>query len=218
MRGLYIKDLKLMKNQKSFFLVVGLLAIFFAVTQTNSFFVISYVTVVSSMFVISSISYDEFNNGNTFLFTLPISKKTYVREKYLLGISLSIGAWLIAVLLVGSSNIIKGTEFLMGEWLLSCAVILLIAMVMLSVIIPVQLKFGQNKGNVAMLLAMGGIFVIGYAFIKFASLMKIDIVAMVNALSTMGLAGLVGIFILIVLIISIGSYLLSCKIMYNKEF
>lgn len=218
MKGLYIKDLKLMKNQKSFFLVIGLLAIFFTVTQTNSIFVISYVTIVSSMFVISSISYDEFNNGNTFLFTLPISKKTYVKEKYLLGISLSVGAWLIAMLLVGGSNIIKGTEFLIDEWLLSCIIILLIAWIMMSVIIPVQLKFGQNKGNVAMLLVMGGMFVVGYLIIKFASSMGIDIVAKFDALSTMGLAGFVGIFILIVLIISMGSYLISCKIMYSKEF
>lgn len=218
MKGLYIKDLKLMKNQKSFFLVIGLLAIFFAVTQTNSFFVISYVTVVSSMFVISSISYDEFNNGNTFLFTLPISKKTYVKEKYLLGISLSVGAWLIGMLLVGGSNIIKGTEFLFGEWLLSCTIILLIALLLLSVIIPVQLKFGQNKGNIAMLLVMGGIFVIGYVVVKVTSSMGIDIVSKINELNTMGLAGLVSILILVILIINIVSYLLSCKIMINKEF
>ena len=48
--------------------------------------------------------------------------------------------------------------------------------------------------------------------------MGIDIVAKINALSTMGLASLVGFFTLIVLIISITSYLLSCKIMYRKEF
>ena len=74
MKGLYIKDFKLMMNQKMFFIVIAAMAIFFAVTQTNIFFVISYATFIAAMFVISSISYDEFNNGNAFLFTLPVTR------------------------------------------------------------------------------------------------------------------------------------------------
>ena len=38
MKGLYIKDFKLMMNQKMFFIVIAAMAIFFAVTQTNIFF------------------------------------------------------------------------------------------------------------------------------------------------------------------------------------
>ena len=33
----------------------------------------------------SSISYDEFDNGNAFLFSLPITRKDYVLEKYIFG-------------------------------------------------------------------------------------------------------------------------------------
>ena len=66
MKGLYIKDFKLMMNQKMFFIVIAAMAIFFAVTQTNIFLLISYATFIAAMFVISSISYDEFNNGNAF--------------------------------------------------------------------------------------------------------------------------------------------------------
>ena len=51
MKGLYIKDFKLMMNQKMFFIVIAAMAIFFAVTQTNIFFVISYATFIAAMFV-----------------------------------------------------------------------------------------------------------------------------------------------------------------------
>lgn len=215
MKGLYIKDLKLMKNQKSFFLIVGLMAIFFAMTQENNFFVISYATFISSMFVISSISYDEFNNGNSFLFTLPINKILYVKEKYLLGITLSSGVWLITTLLIGILNYIKGTEFIINEWLIASFAILLIVEVMISIIIPVQLKFGQNKGNIAMLLTLGVIVAIIYVLIKILYLLGIDIFAIINMFSSIML---VVIGVIVTLSVVSGSYLISCKIMYKKEF
>ena len=83
MKGLYIKDFKLMMNQKMFFIVIAAMAIFFAVTQTNIFFVISYATFIAAMFVISSISYDEFNNGNAFLFTLPVTRTGCQRKIFI---------------------------------------------------------------------------------------------------------------------------------------
>ena len=202
MKGLYIKDFKLMMNQKMFFIVIAAMAIFFAVTQTNIFFVISYATFIAAMFVISSISYDEFNNGNAFLFTLPVTRTGYVKEKYLFAATLATGAWLAAIL----------------EWFLTAAMILLVALMMVLIIIPVQLKFGQSKGNVAMLLVMGGAFAIGYLVVSVLSNFGIDVFAMIDALSTIGLSGLLMILLLMVAGAGIISYLISCKIMTEKEF
>ena len=149
MKGLYIKDFKLMMNQKMFFIVIAAMAIFFAVTQTNIFFVISYATFIAAMFVISSISYDEFNNGNAFLFTLPVTRTGYVKEKYLFAATLATVAWLAATILSIVVVFIQGTEVIILEWFLTAAMILLVALMMVLIIIPVQLKFGQSKGNVA---------------------------------------------------------------------
>ena len=216
MKGLYIKDFKLMMNQKMFFIVIAAMAIFFAVTQTNIFFVISYATFIAAMFVISSISYDEFNNGNAFLFTLPVTRTGYVKEKYLFAATLATGAWLAATIL--SIVVIQGTEVIILEWFLTAAMILLVALMMVLIIIPVQLKFGQSKGNVAMLLVMGGAFAIGYLVVSVLSNFGIDVFAMIDALSTIGLSGLLMILLLMVAGAGIISYLISCKIMTEKEF
>ena len=157
------------------------------------------------MFVISSISYDEFNNGNAFLFTLPVTRTGYVKEKYLFAATLATGAWLAATILSIAVVFIQGTEVIILEWFLTAAMILLVALMMVLIIIPVQLKFGQSKGNVAMLLVMGGAF-------------AIDVFAMIDALSTIGLSGLLMILLLMVAGAGIISYLISCKIMTEKEF
>ena len=220
MKGLYIKDFKLMMNQKMFFIVIAAMAIFFAVTQTNIFFVISYATFIAAMFVISSISYDEFNNGNAFLFTLPVTRTGYVKEKYLFAATLATGAWLAATILSIVVVFIQGTEVIILEWFLTAAMILLVALMMVLIIIPVQLKFGQSKskGNVAMLLVMGGAFAIGYLVVSVLSNFGIDVFAMIDALSTIGLSGLLMILLLMVAGAGIISYLISCKIMTEKEF
>ena len=58
-------------------------------------FAIGFLTFVMSLFSVSSISYDEFDNGNAFLFSLPITRTTYVVEKYCFGLILGLSAWTV---------------------------------------------------------------------------------------------------------------------------
>ena len=218
MKGLFIKDFKLMMNQKMFFMVIAILGVFFAFNQTNTFFVISYATFIATMFVISSISYDEFNNGNTFLFTLPVSRTGYVKEKYLFGYSLATGAWVISVGVLLLVSLVKGIELDLVQWLLTAVLILMMAFMIVSMTIPVQLKFGQNRGNVAMLLVMGGLVAIGFVVLMIAKMFGIDLAGLIDAMSVVGFSGMVVIIFLIISIINWISYLISCKIMNNKEF
>ena len=85
MKGLLIKDIKLMKNQKTFFAAMIFVGIMFLITQETPYFVIAYITTMFSMFTITTLTYDEFENGAAFLFTLPFSRRDYVKEKYLYG-------------------------------------------------------------------------------------------------------------------------------------
>ncbi len=61
------------------------------------------------LFTLSTISYDEFDNGNAFLFSLPITRAGYVVEKYCFALILALSAWTISTLLV----VIAGTA---GRW------------------------------------------------------------------------------------------------------
>ncbi len=62
MKGLLIKDLLLLKNQQRFFLLFFLMSAGMLLADFNSVFVINYVTMIFSLFTLSSISYDEFDN------------------------------------------------------------------------------------------------------------------------------------------------------------
>ena len=86
MKGLLIKDFKLMKNQKQFFLMILFFCIFFVVINGNPAFMISYLMVMCSFFTLSTISYDDFDHGMGYLFTLPVTRKIYVTEKYVFGL------------------------------------------------------------------------------------------------------------------------------------
>ncbi len=72
MKGLLIKDFRLMKTQIRMFLIFIAIAVAMAISADDTSFMIGFITFVFSLFTLSTISYDEFDNGNAFLFTLPI--------------------------------------------------------------------------------------------------------------------------------------------------
>lgn len=218
MKGLLIKDIKLMKNQKMFFIVIAIMAVVFGYMMDTGSFIVGYGTFIISLFVISTISYDEFNNGFTFLFTLPVSRNDYVKEKYLFAFCLSGIACLVATLLSILFEMLKGNELLILESLLSSMAVLMAALVLVMIIIPVQLKFGQNKGNIAVVLVVGIAFVIGYLIIKLLEFLNVDIANIINWFSQVGVTGTVLIAMVIVAIIGIVSYQISSRIMLKKEF
>ena len=82
MKGLLIKDYKLMLGQKSFFGMEALMSVLYLAIYKDPTFAVVFITVMCTMFTISTLSYDEYENGMAYLFTLPISRNTYVLEKY----------------------------------------------------------------------------------------------------------------------------------------
>ena len=100
MKGLLIKDWKLLKNQGRFFLMIlaaSLIPLFFSQNYVN--FITSYLTFIFSVFVLSTLSYDSYDNGMIFLLSLPVSRRIYVQEKYLFSLLLASGAWLVSLIL-----------------------------------------------------------------------------------------------------------------------
>lgn len=103
MKGLLIKDYKLLMLQKKTFLLMLLIAICmnFAM-QDNPGFIIGYLTFFAALMANTTLSYDEYGNGIIFLLTLPVTRKTYVRSKYVGNLLLLLTFWLASAVL-GSS-------------------------------------------------------------------------------------------------------------------
>ena len=83
MKGLLIKDLKLMKNNgKNLLLVFLIIGTMMGIMTKELYAAVGYVTFIFTLFTVSTISYDEYDNGYPFLFTLPITRRQYVNEKF----------------------------------------------------------------------------------------------------------------------------------------
>lgn len=217
MKGLLIKDFRLMKTQKSFFLVVVALGIIVLLFSDNGIFASGFMSFVFSLFSISTISYDEFDNGNAFLFSLPVSREIYSIEKYCFGFLLGVSAWAVTSLLALLSAIRKG-QGSFQEMLAGSFILLPLMLVMLAVMIPIIFKFGGEKGRIVMILAYVVLFLAGSAAVDGAKALGIDVFYALEQLSTLGtwafLAAALGAALLIMLV----SVRISIGIIKKKEF
>ena len=100
MKGLFIKDLILFKNQAKFYIMFTIICTLMLFANFNPAYIIGYMTLMCMMFTFTTISYDEFENGFSFLFTLPYSRRDYVREKYGFGILVSLTVWILFLAVV----------------------------------------------------------------------------------------------------------------------
>lgn len=216
MKGLLIKDFKLMKNQKNFFLVIVVIAVGMSLLWQTSF-VVGYVSFVGSLFTLSSISYDEFDDGNAFLFSLPISRKGYTVEKYEFGLLVSGASWLFSVVVVILAEGLRHSVSV-KEILLEASTLIPVLLILLAVMLPVQFKFGGEKGRIAIVGIFAVLFAIGFAAVKLAELFHIDLIAVLNSLSEKSVGMIIlaasGIGVLLLLI----SMKISVAIMNRKEF
>lgn len=218
MKGLLIKDLRLMLIQKRFFLMMIIIAIGMMFSMNNSSFIFGYLTFVCSLFSISSISYDEFDNGYAFLFTLPITRKEYVLEKYVFGFIVSLISWVISIIIAFSYEIIKNNMFSYIDILESAVGLLLINFIILSLLIPMKIKYGSEKGNIAQMILFGGIFIVGFAIYQIMNILNVDITGFLNIIESLHIGILFIVVLMIVCLIIFICIQSTIKIMNNKEF
>ena len=219
MKGLLIKDFQLMKNQgKILIAILVVIAAFGIIADGNSSFLTAYITIFLALFTTSTISYDEYDSGYLFLFTLPVSRRGYVTEKYVFGILSVLIAWCFGMA-VGTAAFLRTTPHdSLTDWFISGTLYIAVAVIFLSFMIPLRLKFEAEKARYANLIAviimlvlytliMGGIEYLPEAWTENAA-------AFFNGLGDMGIWICVMTAALVILIIS---YLCSRRIMEKKE-
>lgn len=207
MKGLLIKDFKLMKNMKNSLLMIFVIVLGMSYYMKDFSFIIVYLGILGTSFTSSTLSYDEFDNGYAFLFSLPVTKKGYVVEKYGLGLIMSGGGWLLGSILTTIAGVIRSTSPIIESVMMSLA-LLPVVLILLSFMLPFHIKFGGEKGKIVMISVGGGLFVAGILVVKFAKGLNVDLDAIGQNLSFMSLgamiAGGIGIGVVILL--------LSCRI------
>lgn len=153
----FLKDFRLMRNQIKFFAMVVLISILLMVGNNNPFFVVSYTMFVCSFSIINTIAYDEAENGYTFLFTLPISRKQYVAEKYMFSLGL-MGASALIGLCILTGYLIRQNELAdIGNYFFMTCNVLVVVIGYIAILLPVIFKCGIEKGRLVLSAAISAI-------------------------------------------------------------
>ena len=92
MSGLVYKDLMNMRRYLKQLLLIFVVFVFiFSFSGNNYSFVAAYGVMLSAMVVLSSMAYDEQAKWDKYALTMPLSRRSLVGAKYLLGL-LTVGA------------------------------------------------------------------------------------------------------------------------------
>ena len=217
MKGLLIKDFKLIKMHRNYFAMIIAIAFVISLLTEDTTFMLGFISFITSMFTISTISYDEFDNGYPFLLTLPFSRKTYVLEKYVYGLILGTGAWIVSVMICSLMLIVQGKP-VTSDMLIGAFVILPMFLVIESLMIPVHLRFGGEKGRYALIACVGVLVVIGFVVMKIVEIFHIDVLPLILAIDALGPVMFMVILLMIGFLIMLVSLKVSLSIMNKKEF
>jgi len=215
MKGLIIKDICLLKSQKNTMPVFLLLMLWF-VLMDNISFVFIYMGMMAALLACGTLSYDEFDRGYSFLFTLPFERREYVRSKFLLGFALFAAGALAACLLVWAAGLIKGNPMPAEDAALSIFSAFLTCALILSVMIPMRIRFGSEQGRIVVFAVFAGLAALVFAAVKLLPPSFTE--GLYSFSQANGLLVIIfGLVVPIAVIILIG-YALSIKIINKKEF
>lgn len=222
MKGLLIKDIRLMKSQGAVLLAILILAALFlgvVSSDVEPFFVVAYVTIFLSIFVASTISYDEYDNGYLFLMTLPVTRKNYVNEKYIFGILISIFAWCVGMAAGTALMIAQGAKTGAGEWIGGNLMYICIAWVFMSIMMPLRLRFDSEKARYANIIMFALIAAVAYGVSKISQYVPENILRNVSDFfNTLGNNGILALCAGIAVAALLISYICSRHIMAKKDF
>lgn len=220
MKGLLIKDLRLIKSQKTFLLTVCGFAILFSVMNKYSTFAMPYITMMIAMFAVGTIGYDEHNHGGAYLFALPVSRRGYVLEKYIYCLFMGGVALAGSVVFSCVSAVAHGEAIQDGELGLTILATFAATVVMYAWMIPIQLKFSAEKSRIALIGSIFAVYICIYGIVSVSEKLgiKMDIdgfLEMVMRQKVVVLAGTACIAGIVMILISYG---ISLKIVERKEF
>ncbi len=217
MLGLIEKDLRLTLVRKQTILIFCIMALVMGMSMNGSF-IIAYLTMLAMIISIGTISYDEFDNGYPFLMTLPFARKTYVMEKYVFCLCVTVVAWCFGVLVYAVGGMVRHIGIDLGSELLMLISVIPAMYISADIMIPLQLKYGSEKSRIVLFIIFGAIAVLVYGTKSFTASMDNPFASIVNTLDS--LPGYVVLLTIIGVcaVVTVISYICSARIMEKKEF
>ncbi len=220
MKGLLVKDLKLVKNQGKILILLAIaMGAVFGIMDANPSFVVSYMTIFFTIFTISTISYDEYDNGFAFLLTLPATRQQYVHEKYLFSLIMMGGAWAGGMAVSILLGLIWRPEGGLAELYETSWIFIILGVVMVSVLVPLKLKFEGEKGRLVIpVVCLGGVLIFFLAY-KYIDILPDGFTEkVIDMAKDLGTVGIAVVSVVAAVVIFAVSWLCSLRIMKKREF
>ena len=219
-RGLLEKDFRLFFRQGgNLFLVLVFVALFFILTgKTAAAFIAMYIPSVLAIYSGNTISYDENGHGYTYLFSLPVNKKIYVREKYIFSFIMTVCGWCIGMICAGIMVLINPEEVFDLEMLAMELITFFVFQAIAGIMIAIRIRFEGEKGRIVLPIAILIIFAICYtigSFVKANLGLKERVLHVIGGIGDFGIAIAL---IVLSLLIWFTSYKYSMRTMKKKEF
>ncbi|MCQ2483629.1 MAG: ABC-2 transporter permease [Clostridia bacterium] len=167
MKGLFLKDLYLIKSNIGSVFILVALSIWFAVVMENPIFALFYITLISVTTGIGTLSRDERENSLNFFLTLPVTVKSYVKEKFAFCISVGSAALLFLTAVITILKFGFGFNYVMSEILTTVLFAFLFLFIATSLMLAFQFKFGVERMRTIGLTICGLIAAAAYILSKF---------------------------------------------------
>ena len=157
MKGLLLKDwYQVRTSMKTMYLTVAFVLVIWVLSTSNAYvFPVSYAAIFLGILPVNLLTYDQSVGWVEYGRTLPVSKKTLVAEKYLIGLFCAAAAVVIGGLFVTVIPLRTGTapdEDVLSLLAGSVCAILLINGIML----PLYYRFGAEKARMLYMLMFAG--------------------------------------------------------------
>ena len=210
MLGLIKKDFLLIKANSKQMVIIFIVYLMLAFQGT--FDVTFIIPLIGIMLFISTFSYDDFNNWNSYAVTLPNGRKNVVRAKYIASIILTIILAIVSLTIGIGISYTKTNSINLDEIISSLMGTMLSSIIIISLLYPIVFKFGATNGRIILFAVVFGIAGIGALIAQF-----VDMTFIINMINRLDSYALIAIPIISVILLGI-SYLISNKIYQNKEF
>ena len=208
MIGLVYKDLMVMKKTLALYMVIFAVYGYMSIAYDQGGLLFAMVLILSSMVPVSSLAYDERSKWDRIANTTPLSRKEIVVAKYLFAMALTSVSVVVCFIIYLFDKRIPLTENL-----IMCYILAMAGMFYQALLLPVNIKFGAEKGRNIMLAIM---------FVPIVLVMMISKSGIVNITSIEAFIAnnehlLPYIITVVVLIVYVASVTLSVKIYENKD-
>lgn len=202
MKGLLTKDLRIILLQKNSLFIMLIASL--CMISMNLYTMIMFMCYMCCSLAIGTLSYDDFDNGMSYILCLPITKKKYIDEKFLLVLITTIIGYTLAMIIAYIFLFINHNASI--DFFFETIILLPLVYLIETIQIPVRIKYGQEKSRIINIVSMIVVVVLGTLIVE--GLMSISVFAkFVDIIILLLLLG--GIFII---------YHVSVKIMNSKQF